>query len=266
MKKLRYNFYSHVHRYVRYELFEFSKRIGKIDFRDKQQTIDAKCQLDNFKMLINGHAAHEDNTVHQLFRDAHSDVYNNVEAEHQQHAVEFDKIEGLLSDILNSNIHSDCHLKGYEFYLLVNKFVADSLNHLEHEEKILMSELQNLYSDDEIRALTFKTYDHMKPDQMLHMIQTIFPHVNSYEREVFIRDIYDSHPDKLSVIWPNVWDLLGDDEREYFQKNLGLNKPNETHSPLQRLHYKWQRPMDGSTLAETFHLDESDDHLAKKRV
>ncbi len=266
MKKLRYNFYSHVHKYVRFEMFEFSKRIAIIDFRDKSQALDAKNQLESFKMLIQGHAAHEDNTVHQLFRDVNSSICDTVELAHKQHNLEFDRLGSLISEILNSDSDDDRHLTGYKFYLLVNKFVADSLNHLDEEEKILMQELQRLYTDDEIRALTFKTYNHMKPDQMLHMIRTIFPHINSYEREVFIQDIHESYPDKLNVIWPDLWNILMSEEREYYMKKLGLNPPSEFHSSLQRLHYKWEKPEAGAALAETYHLENTDDHHTQKLV
>lgn len=255
MKKLRYNFYSHVHRYVRYEMFELSKNMAKIDFRDKLQAISAKEQFDKFKLLMKGHATHEDTTVHQLFREANSTVFQLAETEHKTH----DQIIEKMADKLNETLASDCdhtrHLAGYQFYLLLNKFIAESLNHLNLEEQVLMADLHQLYPDEKIRAVTFNTYDHMRPEQLLHMLQTIFPHVNDYEREVFIRDIHESYPKKLKDIWPDVWALLSDNERQYYQESLGLKKPISAQSVTQRLHYKWQKHDDGSALAETYHLD-----------
>ena len=86
-----------------------------------------------------------------------------------------------------------------------------------------MPELQKLYSDDELRAIEFGTYAQMTGEQMVEMMNVLFPHMNPSDREFFLMDIRDAQPGKFLEAWEAVALLIDVNEREMLVRRLALN-------------------------------------------
>ena len=125
-----------------------------------------KKELNSLKLLLEGHAEHEEKQIHLLLKRKNSPLYETAEREHQYHALYFKNIEEKFINILS--LHDVYHINqlGYEIYLDLRKFFAETLLHLDYEEKVLMPELQQLYTDGEIKEIDYDTYQKMIPEQM----------------------------------------------------------------------------------------------------
>lgn len=72
------------------------------------------------------------------------------------------------------------------------------LLHLHEEETRILPELQRLYSDEELRRVEDATYRQMTAEDLLSMLQELFPHMNAVDKEAFLKDIQLSQPEKYS--------------------------------------------------------------------
>jgi hemerythrin-like domain-containing protein len=197
---MRYRFYRE-HKYVSFELSELERLIAKTDFNDNAQVSKVKDQLLSLENMLKGHSAWEDGSIHEFLRKKGSNLHESIENDHKQHEEMFKQFKNKLKDIIDCNDHTEKLKLGYEFYLAYRLFVAESLNHLHKEETIIMPELHKLYTDDELRQLDFDTYPHMTSEQMVHMIEVLFPHMDINDYEHFLRDIKDSEPEKFKEVW-----------------------------------------------------------------
>ena len=75
---------------------------------------------------------------------------------------------------------------------------------MHEEETIILPELQRLYSDKELKEIEAKTYAVMSPDDLVDMLQILFPHMNAADKQAFLSDIKECQPDKYAVIWPKI--------------------------------------------------------------
>lgn len=217
--KMRYRFYRE-HKYVSYAVSELEKLIAKTDFRDRIQVDIIKNELANIEALMAGHAAWEESSVHELLRKKQSSVHTPIEIEHKEHAAQFNELQEMISSISNCRDENEQLNKGYAFYIAYRYYAANNLKHLHEEETIIMPELQKLYSDEELRAVEFKTYAQMTPEEMIHMMEVLFPHMNPSDREFFLTDIHDAEPTKFMKAWEGIKDKIGDGERELLIKKF----------------------------------------------
>jgi len=220
-QKMRYRFYRE-HKYVSYILSEFERLIAKTDFNETSQVAHVAQQLSAIWALMCGHAEYENTTLHALLRNKGSSVHQAIESDHEEHEKHFKDLEQKLKIIIESSIPQERVLRGYEFYLAYRLFVSESLRHLYEEEAAIMPELQRLYTDDELRAVKFHTYSRMSIEQIIHMIEVLFPHMDSSDREVFLWDVKEAEPKKFAKAWVSISPKLSLEEREGLKNKLGI--------------------------------------------
>jgi DNA-binding transcriptional MerR regulator len=200
---VRYRFYRE-HKYVSFELSELERLIAKTDFKDNSQIDKVTKQLMSLEAMLKGHAAWEDVSIHELLRAKGSNLYMSIEEDHKNHEGTLKQFQNKLDNIINCPDLIEKLNLGYEFYLLYRLFVAENLNHLHKEETIIMPELHRLYSDKDLQKLDFGTYSRMTPDQMVHMMEVLFPHMDINDYEHFLRDIKNSEPEKFQEAWADL--------------------------------------------------------------
>jgi hypothetical protein len=218
---MRYRFYRE-HKYVSYAVSELERLIAKTDFRNKAQVDIIKNELANIEALMTGHAEWEESSIHELLRKKQSSVHTSIEIEHKEHAAQFKELQTMIASISDCQNETEQFNKGYAFYIAYRHYAANNLKHLHEEETIIMPELQKLYSDEELRAVEFKTYAQMTPEQMIQMMEVLFPHMNPNDREFFLTDIHDAEPDKFMKAWEGIKDKIESCERELLIKKFLL--------------------------------------------
>ena len=210
----RYRVYRE-HKYALGFLAELEQFIAKMNFISNVELNELSNKIDSLIALMQGHAEHEDKTIHQLLRNKGSQAHLPIEEDHQLYNQVFSALKEKIKLIQTCQNSEERINLGYEFYLSFREFEADNLKHLNEEERVIMPELQRLYTDDELRAgIDFKTYEVMSSDEMFHMLKVLFPTYNLDDKIAFLKDIVDAQPDKFKIIWPQVSsELLTENEK-----------------------------------------------------
>lgn len=216
---MRYKFYRE-HKYVSFMLNELERLTAKTDFRVPSQTEKVVQEFNSLAAMLEGHAEYENSALHELLKKKNSSVHAEIEDDHKHQDEQLADLRNKLNAILESADEKEQVELGYQFYLAYRKFVGDNLVHLHEEETIILPELQRLYSDEELKAVEAHTYGIMTPEQMVSMMDHLFPQMNPNDREAFLTDIKDSEPEKFVAAW-NITKLkLEPEERESLEKKL----------------------------------------------
>lgn len=209
------------HKYVASIISTFRETVGRADFSSVKTIDDIKIKLNEVIELMHGHALHENTVIHELLRAKNSNLVEQVESEHAAHADCFSNLTQTLDKISCSTGASQKIALGYQFYLDVQRFEANNLNHQLYEETVILKELQRLYTDEELLSLTdAKIYAVMTADEMIEMLKVLFPYCNAEDREAFLNDIYRTERNKFMAIWPRIQKLIPREESDLFQSTL----------------------------------------------
>lgn len=195
---LRYIFYR-AHKYVIFAVTELERLIAKTDFTNDSEVKLVATELASIQKMLHFHAKHEDK-FHQLLQEKNSHVHHAIEADHQEHSRIFDNLQKKLGAILARGNNDERILLGRDLYLSYREFEAQNLRHLNEEERVLMPELQRLYSDDELMKIEADTYELMTTEDMVHMITVLFPHMNTEDHQAFFHEIEITQPKKFYAV------------------------------------------------------------------
>lgn len=215
----RYRFYRE-HKYVSFALNDLERLIAKTDFQVSSQVRKVEQEFSAIVEMLRGHAHYEDSKLHTLLREKGSALFQRVQCEHEQHDTVFQTLQQLLDQIETTSDNALRVELGYQFYLSYRKFVGDNLHHLHEEEALILPELQRLYTDAQLRTVEEETYQQMTVDDLIHMMQILFPHFNYSDREAFLSDIQDANPEKFIHVWKGIREIIDSDEQKMLAEKL----------------------------------------------
>ncbi len=195
---MRYKFYRE-HKYVSFMLTELERLIAKTDFRDNTQLTRVKEQLQQVTFLHQGHIRYEEDRLHTLLTNQGSTMHLVIEEDHRQQENDLAQLQVQLLEIEKHPKQERVALSD-SWYLAYRKFVCDVLIHLHVEETVILPELHRLYSDEQLRAVEFNTYAYSSPEQMIHMIEILFPHMNTSDHDAFLLDMKEADPEKFALV------------------------------------------------------------------
>jgi len=222
VKEGRYQFYRE-HKYVSFVLNDLERLVAKTDFRISSQVEKVERDFNDMVEMLRGHAEYENSKLHPLLQKKDSPIVREVENDHQHHETQFQALQNLLNQIKSSPDAQARIGVGYEFYLCFRKFVGDNLHHLYEEETQILPELQKLYSDAELRTVEAETYKIMSSEELAHMLQVLFPHMNPADREAFLIDIHLAAPEKFTQVWGEIKKNISQQEQKQFAERLKMN-------------------------------------------
>lgn len=201
------------HKYVSFALSELERLIAKTDFTNGTAVAQIQSEWQSVKEMLEGHAYHEEHNFHALLEKKGSTIHHDAHNDHQHQEETLKTLESLLDAI---QADPDPTEAGYQFYLVYRKFVGDNLLHLHEEETKLLPELQRLCTDEELRAVEHQTYELMTSDEMIEMLQVLFPHMNFSDKYAFLMDIKLAQPKKFLAILEQLTKFLSAEEIERF--------------------------------------------------
>lgn len=200
---IRYKFYRE-HKYLSFVLNDLERLIAKTNFQISQEVEKVTEQFKAAVELLKGHAEYEDNCLHVLLKQKNSKVYEHIEKDHGVLDETLNNLQ-LLLDKVNFSVSTAEKIEaGYQFYIAYRNFVGENLIHLHEEETVILPELQRLYSDKELKAVEAKTYAILTPEELIDMLQVLFPHMNADDKNTFLTDIKECQPEKYAIIWPKI--------------------------------------------------------------
>ena len=218
---MRYKFYRE-HKYVSHCLNALERLIAKTDFTIPEEVKHVQGEFDNLKHMLEGHAQYENDCLHILLTKKQSLVPEHILSEHQNLDKECDVIQAKINAISASATQEEKIEAGYQLYIWYRKFVGENLVHLHEEETLILPELQRLYTDDELRAVEGSIYNHMSAEQLTHMMEELFPHMNPSDRIVFLDDIKVCDPVKFQAAWKGIQSKIAPKERADIIKKLSI--------------------------------------------
>lgn len=218
---MRYKFYRE-HKYVSFRFNELERLIARTDFRLDEELNKVKEEFEKLNQLLEAHAQYENDSLHVLLKRKNSAVYKQIEQDHEHLDEQIISLRNLLNKISDAHTQEDKVEAGYQFYLWFRKFSGDNLIHLHEEETIILPELQRLYSDEELRNVEAATYKIMTSQELVHMMEELFPQMNPSDWEVFLTDIKDAVPGKFVEAWNGIKAKMTLDQQQYFIKKLNI--------------------------------------------
>ncbi len=208
-KMIRWRFYRE-HKFVLSMTTSLEQLIAKSDFTNDAQVAEVSKNLEDLIALMQGHAQYEDSAIHALLRAKDSEIHKKTEEEHGLQDQIFAKLREKLVQISASADQEERLILGYDFYLSYREFEVANLQHINQEERLIMPELQRLYSDDELSAVERQgAYAEMTAEEMVEMTQVLFPHMSPDDHAQFLEDIKVSRPEHFDLVWKNVGPLVG---------------------------------------------------------
>lgn len=169
---------------------------GRCNLDDANAHSALLTSFDQLSAMLAGHAHHEDREHLRMLEERKHPLSKAMPEEHEEQ-------EKALQD-LRVTLLSNKKI----FYSQFNEFLVGYMEHMQWEENEVMSALQDLYSDDELRALAFKTYGLMTPNQMADMLERLHPYINKDDMDVYLKDMRYSQPEKLSEAMPRIQTFL----------------------------------------------------------
>lgn len=219
---MRYKFYRE-HKYVCAAINDVERLIAKTDFSSRINGEKVKEAFDSLVHMLKAHAHYENSILHELLRKKKSAVFEHVEEDHVKYEEYLEELRLALEKTITSSNLEEQNERGYQFYLSFRKFAALNLLHLHEEETLILPELQKLYSDEELARVEFSSYSVMTPKDLVHMMQLLFPHMNSADREVFLTDIKACDNTKFVHAWAKIKAFIEPQERAHLALKLGQN-------------------------------------------
>jgi hemerythrin-like domain-containing protein len=210
---MRYQFYRE-HKYVSAALNNLERLIAQTDFCDPDQVGKVEKTFEDLVNMLQGHAQYENERLHTLLKQKNVPpaIYSHVEEDHIAQDQQLLKLEEILRVIPLQSTNDKKIEQGHHLHLAYRKFVADNLAHLHEEEIQILPTLQSLYSDQELRQVEAQTYREMTPSEMIEMIETLFPHMNTYDKQAFLFDIFSLEPKKFDAVLKAIQPLLSESE------------------------------------------------------
>ena len=211
---MRYQFYRE-HKYVSAALNDLERLIARTDFCDESALAEVRKVFAALTQMLKGHAHFENERLHALLKQKNSSasIYAHIEEDHAEQDRQLLELDEILQEFSRKSEEKKKIELGHHLYLTYRKFLADNLAHLHEEETKILPELQRLYSDTELQQVEARTYREMTPEQMIHMIEVLFPHMNTYDRQAFLFDILSLQPEKFDVVWKHIQPLVAENER-----------------------------------------------------
>lgn len=213
---MRYQFYRE-HKYVSAALNDLERLIAKTDFRHSKEVISVSNAFHALAEMLEGHAQYENERLHVLLENRGSKIHEHAEVDHLHQDEQLLEIQEMINSILEASSEEEKISFGYRLYLTYRKFVADNLTHLHEEETMILPELQRLYTDEELKQVEAETYRIMTSEQMVQMVQVLFPHMNPLDRAAFLSDIHEAQPEKFIVAWQSIAPMLEKEEQTNFE-------------------------------------------------
>lgn len=216
---MRYQFYRE-HKYVSAALNNVERLIAKTDFCKLEEVVSVYEAFQELKEMLQGHAEYENERLHTLLKNRNSVVYAHVEEDHAQQDAQLQEIQNLIEDVAEATSDQEKTFAGYKLYLTYRKFVAENLLHLHEEETVILPELQRLYTDEELRQVEAQSYAEMSSENMVEMMQVLFPHMNSADRFAILSDIQSLQPEKFAAAWQGIAPTIEKNEQMQLTKQL----------------------------------------------
>jgi len=179
--------YDIPHRGLRWALANILHTAGTTDFADRAELDQLAVRFEELGTLTEQHMRHEERFFHVALRDRGSPVYLTLEEEHTEHRAVIAGLGQRLVSLRSGRISPEAApARGREFTLALSRFVAESLEHMDHEEGNAQAIFEHLFTPRELIALQQELVAAIPPRELTAFLKILLPGMHHKDRVAFL--------------------------------------------------------------------------------
>jgi hypothetical protein len=177
----RYDLFTAVHKGLRAAMFDAGALLGRTDFGDRGEALQAARAGERVLSLLDEHAAHEDAVVLPAVEALHPELFVALREEHA-------RLDGLQRELaafaarLARSEEAERASLGTRVHDRFGIAVAEQLRHMQREEHDVQRLLRAHCSDDELRAMHGRILARIPPPRSAEWLGIILPALSLPER------------------------------------------------------------------------------------
>ncbi len=177
----RHDPYGPVHKGIRAAHMRCLIAIGSADAANDAAIEHLVAEISDHLIMCHTHLQDENLVLHTALDTRRPGASAHAAGDHDDHLQSFKELNTLLSQLLSvAPDHRATVLA--ELYHRFGRFVADDLLHMDHEEHVLLPDLQAAFTDEELQELEGRIVASIAPDHMvlfLHAMLEALPQTDS---------------------------------------------------------------------------------------
>jgi hypothetical protein len=162
----RHDPYGAVHKGIRAAHMRCLVAIGSADATSDAGIDRLVRELGEHLTMCHAHLQHEDAVLHTALDARRPGASAHAAEDHDDHLHSFAELKALLAQLAAAD-HDSRAAALAALYRRFGRFVADDLLHMEHEEHVLLPDLQAAFTDEELRELEGRIVAGIAPDHMV---------------------------------------------------------------------------------------------------
>ena len=181
----RDDLFTHIHKALRYGLFEVTTMAGATDWTDADAVRRLAERWRPLVALLQSHARHEDEHILRLLDFRDPQLIDHVGEQHADLDDLLDHLVGAFDDLA---VEPDA-AAGLAFYRDLARYVAVYLPHLQEEETAVMPRIWALCSDEEIAATRAAFMAEITPDEQATTMALMLPALDPPTRAALLANV-----------------------------------------------------------------------------
>jgi hypothetical protein len=184
----RIDFYTLFHKALRRELFALVDLAGRSDAADPAAAARLREASRRAWRMLAEHARHEDDFLHPLIAERLPALHAAVEAEHARLDADQRALEAM-AEALGADPEA-----GLAYYRALNRFLAATLAHLDHEEATIMPALWEAGADAALAELMGRFAASFSPEARLRDATLMLAAMSPAERAGYLAKLRQALP------------------------------------------------------------------------
>lgn len=165
-RQTRHDPYSAVHKGIRAAHMRCLVSIGAADASDEAEIGHLIARIEDHLTMCNAHLHDENSVLHIALEARRPGASAHAAEDHDDHLRSFAEVRALLERIAVAAPADRAPLLG-DLYRRFALFVAHDLEHMDHEERVLLPDLQDVFTDAELQELEGRIVAQIAPAHMV---------------------------------------------------------------------------------------------------
>jgi hypothetical protein len=224
LESVTFDFYRHLHKGLRSELFAVTHAVGRLDPADDEGLARLRARWNDLVYLLEQHAYHEETIVQPVLEALAPEIAAEVPSSHRALDARVAAI-GVLVDRAIAAPPSGRRLAVHRLYLGLTELGAEYLRHFEFEELEVIPRLSVALPVEQLVAMNSQVVDSISAEDMVKNGRIMLPAMNVDDRVELIGGIKDRFPpDVFLPLWHIVETLIDADDARQLAARLGIDE------------------------------------------
>lgn len=201
-KRQRFDIYGPIHKGLRRATMELVIAVGRADPADADAARELAGAVRNHLRILRGHIEHERKFVHAALEAVSPTLLEIIERDHRAHEEIFGELE-LKVDLYRQAEPQARAGACRDLYLGLCDFLAEDLQHLAQEERVVWPRLCAELSDEALAEIERRIVASMSADEQIESFRLMMAAVNPAERLRLMRSVAESAPADMTWMFLN---------------------------------------------------------------